>query len=363
MNFGIYVEMQNPKNDHWKPYAQVYQETLEQVEHADKRGFSTFNVLEHHWFEEFSVSTNPMALHAAAAQRTRNIRFRTCSHVLPLHNPMVFAGQIAAADILTGGRLEIAFGRGHSWVFPKASIPLEESRQRFVESMEIFKLAFEKATFSYHGQYFNVDNVSIVPRPVQKPCPKIWTGGASNHNYEMAGEQGWGALITPMLPLSKVAHQLDIYRESCKKHGNKPQIVFVQALYLDEDHDRAIQEAKPYILQFMAGNVSPTKDMPSREEMIEKDFAFYATGALESLVKIPYETLVEEEFVWVGSPEAIKEKVAKVIEQCEDLSEISLLCTYAGMEHWRTIRTQQLFSEKIMPHFINVTAAKSSVLV
>jgi alkanesulfonate monooxygenase SsuD/methylene tetrahydromethanopterin reductase-like flavin-dependent oxidoreductase (luciferase family) len=348
MKFGIYAEMQNPEQFK-KPHAQVYKETLEQIEHADKRGFNSFSTLEHHWFEEFSISANPMALYAAAAQRTKDIRFRTCSHVLPLHNPMVFAGQVAVTDILTEGRFEFAIGRGHAWVFPKASIPLEESRGRFVESLEVLEKAFEEEVFSYHGKYYNVDNVRIVPRPTRKP--KILTGGASNHNYELAGEKGWGVLITPMLPLSHVAAQLDIYRESCKKHGNKPEIIYVQALYLDEDGDRARREAEPFIKQFMKGNVSPTKELPPKEEMINKDFGFYASGALESMADIPYQKLLDDDYVWVGSPDEIKERVAKVVEACPDLTEIAVLCTYAGLEHWKTIRTQDLFSEQIMPLF------------
>ncbi|WP_232699291.1 LLM class flavin-dependent oxidoreductase [Brevibacillus daliensis] len=347
MKFGIYVEMQNPEQ-YAKEHGQVYKEILEQIEHADRAGFSTFNTLEHHWFEEFSISTNPLALYSAAAQRTRDIRFRTCSHVLPLHNPMVFAGQLAAAQLITDNRIEVAFGRGHAWVFPKASIPLEESRGRFSESLEILEKAWDNEVFSYKGKYFQVDNVRVVPRA---PKPKIYTGGASNHNYELAGEKGWGVLITPMLPLDKVAPQLEVYRESCKKHGHKPDIIFVQGIYLDDDGDRARKEAKEFILQFMAGNASPTKDMPTKEVLVGKDFGFYASGALESLATIPYETLLEEDFVWVGSPEEIKPKVQAIIDNCPDLTEISLLCTYAGLEHWKTIRTQQLFSEQIMPLF------------
>ncbi|WP_026701963.1 LLM class flavin-dependent oxidoreductase [Salibacterium aidingense] len=350
MNFGIYVEMQNPPQRR-KDHSQIYQETLEQIENADKRGFSTFNTLEHHWFEEFSISSHPMALYAAAAQRTDNIRFRTCSHVLPLHNPMVFAGQAAATDILTGGRFEFAVGRGHAWVFPKASIPLEESRGRFVESLEIIEKAMEEEVFSYSGKYYAVDNVSVVPRPTKKP--RIFTGGASNHNYELAGKKGWGVLITPMLPLDHVLGQLEIYRESCEKHGNTPDIVFVQAMYLDDDGERAREEAEPYIMQFMKGNVAPMKDLPPKEELVNKDFGFYASGALESLLDIPYKKLLEDEYVWVGSPGEIKEKVANLIEACPDLSEIAVLCTYAGMEHWKTVRTQDLFSQQVMPAFQN----------
>lgn len=348
MNFGIYVEMQNPEKNK-KTHIQIYQETLEQIEHADKRGFSTFNTLEHHCFEEFSISANPMALFAAAAQRTKNIRFRTCSHVLPLHNPVVFAGQVGVTDILTGGRFEFAVGRGHAWVFPKTSIPLEESRERFVEALEMIEKALEEKEFSYHGKYFNVENVKVVPRPLTKP--RIFTGGASNYNYELAGKKGWGVLITPMLPLAAVAGQLDIYRKACKKHGHTPDIVYVQALYLDEDGDRARKEAEPYIKQFMKGNVAPMSDLPPKEELVNKDFGFYASGALENLTEIPYQKLLDDEYVWVGSPNEIKGKISKIMEDCPNLSEIAVLCTYAGMEHWKTMRTQELFSKHIISAF------------
>ena len=165
MKFGIYAELQNPEQNK-KPHVQVNQEIIEQIEHADKRGFSTFSTLEHQWFEEFSLSANPMALYAVAAQSAKNIRFRTCSHVLPLRNLMVFAGQAAVTDILTGGRFEFAIGRGHAWAFPNASIPLEKSRGRFVESLGIIEKAFEEEVFSYHGEYY-VDNVRVVPRPTK----------------------------------------------------------------------------------------------------------------------------------------------------------------------------------------------------
>lgn len=355
MRFGIYVEMQNPQIRH-KPHEQLYHEVLEQIIAADRAGFYSFSTLEHHWFEEFSISTNPLALFSAAAQHTRSIRFRTCSHVLPLHNPMVFAGQLAVADILTGGRLEVSFGRGHAWVYPKASIPLEESRGRFEEALEILERAWKSDAFSYQGKYYQVENVRIVPKPMQRPHPPLFGGGASNHNYELAGRKGWGVVVTPMLPLSHVQSQLEIYREACRLHGHKPYIVFIQAVYLDRDPVRALEEAEPYIRQFMVGNVSPSAEMPPREELMAKDFGFYASGALEALATIPYRQLVDEEYVWVGSPSQVAEKVDQVIKACPGLEEISVLCTYGGMEQWRTLRNQELFSLEVMPHFQSATS-------
>src|SRR5581483_4599185 len=99
MRFSLYSELQLHPG---KTAEQLYAEVLEQIENADRLGFDVYAVIEHYFFPKFSVSTNPTALFAAAAQRTRNIRFRTMLHALPYHNPTVLASVIHATDILTG---------------------------------------------------------------------------------------------------------------------------------------------------------------------------------------------------------------------------------------------------------------------
>jgi len=111
MRFGIYAEIQTPPG---KPHAEMIWEVMRQIEHADQAGFDVYSTIDHHFFPKFSISANPLAMFAAAAQRTRRIRFRTALHTLPLENPARLAGQVAEADILTQGRLECGLGRGHA---------------------------------------------------------------------------------------------------------------------------------------------------------------------------------------------------------------------------------------------------------
>src|SRR3954451_8950248 len=101
MRFSLYSELQLHPG---KTAAQLYGEVLEQMVNADRLGYDTYAAIEHFFFPKFSVSSNPTALFAAAAQKTRNITFRTMLHALPSHNPVVLASAIAATDILTGGR-------------------------------------------------------------------------------------------------------------------------------------------------------------------------------------------------------------------------------------------------------------------
>jgi alkanesulfonate monooxygenase SsuD/methylene tetrahydromethanopterin reductase-like flavin-dependent oxidoreductase (luciferase family) len=168
MRFGTYSEIQTPPG---KSHYEMIWEIMRQIEHADQSGFDVYSVIDHHFFQKFSISANPLAMFAAAAQRTERIRFRTALHTLPLENPMRLAGMIAEADILTNGRLECGLGRGHAWLFGPSALPLEESRPRYNEAIDILELAFAKERFSYDGQYYKVKDVSVVPRPLQKPHP------------------------------------------------------------------------------------------------------------------------------------------------------------------------------------------------
>src|SRR5437899_9654140 len=168
MRFGIYAEMQAAPE---KSHAELTWEILRQIEHADQVGFDVYSIIDHHFFPKFSISANPLAMFTAAAQRTGRIRFRTALHTLPLENPMRLAGQIAEADILTNGRLECGLGRGHAWLFGPANVPLEESRPRYDEAIEILIQAWTKDRMTFEGEFYKVKNLAVVPKPVQKPHP------------------------------------------------------------------------------------------------------------------------------------------------------------------------------------------------
>src|SRR5215471_18978059 len=176
LRFGTYTEIQSPPG---RNHAELIWDVIALGEHADQRGFEVFCTLEHPFFEKFAINTNPLALFCTLAQRTRNLRFRALCHTLPLHNPMILAGEIAEADILTNGRLECGVGRGHAWLNEPANIVLEESQGRYVEALDILVKAWTEERFSYQGKYYQVKDLAVVPKPLQKPYPKIFQVGTS----------------------------------------------------------------------------------------------------------------------------------------------------------------------------------------
>ena len=350
MRFGIYVEIQTPPG---KPHAEMIWEILRQIEHADQSGFDVYSVIDHHFFQKFSISANPLAMFAAAAQRTQRIRFRTALHTLPLENPARLAGEIAEVDILTQGRLECGLGRGHAWLYEICNVPLEESRPRYEEAIEILIRAWTQERFSFEGKFYKLRDVTVVPRPLQKPHPRLFTGGTSDVTYQMAGERGWGIFVPPLLPWKVLEAPLGLYKKACAEHGHTPDIVYIRPVYLDEDEKQIRKEVEQALYNFLAFNASPVESLKGEAKQAElraKGYGFYASGALESLTRLTYEEIVEQEIAFIGTPEKVIGQI-RAVEQKGGIGELAIVANFGGLDHWKSIKTQELFARRVMPAF------------
>jgi flavin-dependent trigonelline monooxygenase, oxygenase component len=348
MRFGIYCEIQTPPG---KSHYDMTWEIMRQIEHADAVGFDVYSIIDHHFFQKFSISANPLAMFAAAAQRTERIRFRTALHTLPLENPMRLAGMIAETDILTNGRLECGLGRGHAWLFGPSAVPLEQSRPRYNEAIDILELALTREKFSYNGRFYNVRDVSVVPRPIQKPHPKFYTGGTSDITYEIAGVKGWGLFVPPLLPWSMLERPLKIYKGACAEHGHEPDIVYIRPVYIDENERTIRFEVEEALHNFLAFNASPIESLQGKEkqaELVAKGYGFYASGALESLTRLSYEQIVDQEIGFIGTPEKVIGQV-KNLQARGGIGELAIVSNFGGLEHWKSIKTQDQFARHVMP--------------
>jgi alkanesulfonate monooxygenase SsuD/methylene tetrahydromethanopterin reductase-like flavin-dependent oxidoreductase (luciferase family) len=352
MQFSIYSELQS-----WpgKTQKQMYAEVLEQVVNADRLGYSTYSIIEHFFFPKFGVSPNPFAFFAKCSERTQRIKFRTLVHVLPYHNPTVLASQIAAFDLLADGRYEFGVGRGHGWLPLKAGVPVEESRERYEETFKILIDALENERFSHEGKYYKVKDSHIVPLPARDRKFRIFLGGTSDSTYELAGERGYAMVVPPLLPYEAMRAQLDIYRASCAKHGHQPDIVWIHACHLDEDRDAAKREAASMMRGFLKGNASVLlenkQEMASKEKLESSGYGFYASGIMEQLSDMPYDEMIANDVVWVGTPKDVIDRIEAVRELCAGLTEVAITVNPGGVEHWKTIKTQELFAQHVMPHF------------
>src|ERR671936_1917366 len=159
MQFGLFYEApEDPRQTH----AQRYAEMLDLMAYGETLGFDVAWMAEIHFGGAFSLISNPLMVVPAVAARTKRIRIGTAVTLLPLHHPLSCAEQAATADLLSGGRLEFGVGRGSiPTQFHGFRVPVEENRARFDECLEIIRRAWTEERFSYHGAFYQVDDVAV----------------------------------------------------------------------------------------------------------------------------------------------------------------------------------------------------------
>jgi len=191
------------------------------MELADRLGFHGAWIVEHHLTPGYSHASKPELVLAALAQRTSRLRLGLAVIPLPLHHPLHVAERIGTLDLLCGGRLEVGIGRGFSPAeYAIFGIDMADSRSIVEESLSILRAAAEDAPIVHHGGHFALDRVSIVPRPLQRPYPPLWTAAVSPDTFDWAAREGLGVLAGPFKPWFMVAHDLARYRAAWR--GNEP---------------------------------------------------------------------------------------------------------------------------------------------
>jgi alkanesulfonate monooxygenase SsuD/methylene tetrahydromethanopterin reductase-like flavin-dependent oxidoreductase (luciferase family) len=169
-----------------------------------------------------SIASVPLVLAAAIAARTTRIRIGTGVSVLPLCHPIRTAEEAATVDQISHGRLDFGVGRSG---FPRAysgyGVRYDESRDRFQESLEVILKAWTQQGFSHAGKYFTFDNLTVVPRPYQKPHPPIWVAATTHDTFPMMGAMGL-SLVTGLrgFDVPEAARHISVYRRARREAGH-----------------------------------------------------------------------------------------------------------------------------------------------
>jgi alkanesulfonate monooxygenase SsuD/methylene tetrahydromethanopterin reductase-like flavin-dependent oxidoreductase (luciferase family) len=234
--------------------ARTYEEHLEAWEELDRLSFDGVAFNEHHC-SPYGLMNSPNLLAAAAIQRTKRIKLLIYGNLLPLHEPLRLAEELAMLDCMSKGRIISGFARGIPREYQVHNVPLADSRSRFEEAYEILLHAWSEEVFSYEGRFWKYKDVSIWPRPLQRPHPPIWmplTG--SKESIEFAGRHS--IPITPGVAPTPLGLQEDIiryYGKCLAQYGHQlsPDHVSVSAnVYVADSKEQAVRETGPHYLYF-----------------------------------------------------------------------------------------------------------------
>ena len=210
----------------------------------EKAGFDGVAINEHHG-TPFGLGNSPNLMAAALSQVTDRLKILIYENLLPIHEPLRLAEELAMLDCMTNGRLIAGVARGAPREYKIFNVPMSESRGRFNEAFDVIHGAWTQDRFSYNGEFYQFDDVSIWPRPVQQPHPPIWvplTGSKETIEWAAAHD----AAITPGVFRGPMREDTIRYFAQCQeKYGRKvdPNKVSVMVdCYVADSKEQAIEE-------------------------------------------------------------------------------------------------------------------------
>ena len=152
---------------------QVYLDMLQQAMLADKLGFDAVSITEHHLIN-ILMQPAPLQFAVKIADATKRINIITSVAVLPLHDMRTYAGEVIVTDMLTDGRLMLGVGRGaFGFEMERLGVPLEDSREKFDESLDVLMALLATEEVSWQGKYYRFDPLTVMPRPANGSGPPI----------------------------------------------------------------------------------------------------------------------------------------------------------------------------------------------
>jgi alkanesulfonate monooxygenase SsuD/methylene tetrahydromethanopterin reductase-like flavin-dependent oxidoreductase (luciferase family) len=239
---------------YFKPEVAVrtYAEHLDAWELIDQLGYDGLGFNEHHC-SPYGLMNSPNLMAASAAQRTKRCKLLIYGNLLPLHEPLRLAEELAMLDCLSNGRLISGFARGIPREYQVHNVPLSDSRARFEEAFDIVTRAWTEDVFSYQGKFWSYKDVALWPRPVQQPRPEIWTPVVSSkESIEFAARND--IRITPGLAPGGLQDDIIAYYAKCLTANGRqimPDYLSVGvSCYVADSKEIAIRECGPYLLYF-----------------------------------------------------------------------------------------------------------------
>jgi len=331
MEFGIFDHLD--RND--LPLRDYYEDRLRIAEAYDRAGFYAYHLAEHH-FTPLGAAPSPNVFLASVAQRTERLRFGPLVYALPLHHPLRVMEEICMLDQLSGGRLEIGFGRGSSpFEISYYGEDPARAQQVYTERLEVVLAGLTGDTLTYEGTFDNFKDVPIQLTCLQKPHPPVWYGAHSPDSAERAARRGLN-VINNDIPATTVAC-LQRFREVWHEaHPTKPtpKMGFVRFVVVGDSDEAALATAR--------------RAYPRWLHSFNWLFRRHGRGPMLGERSPDFDTLMEKGLGIAGSPETV---LSYLVPQVAESGANYLVGQFAfgDMSFDEVNRSVELFAEGVMP--------------
>lgn len=336
--------------------ADVHHDILKGAQLAEALGFDSFWIAEHAFSEHGTISS-PHSLLAAIAAQTSRIQLGVACSIVPWYHPLRLAQDLATLDVISQGRLLIGVGRGYQkQEFDAYGLDIAESRERFVEGMDIAVQAWSHERVSYEGNFYTIPDVMVVPRPLQQPHPPIFMAVThSPASVDLAVQHRWGIFTvgSTFFPAAPEADEnlITLYRTKMLASGVPSQdipIVAVRNVYVAPSEDEALATMQPR-LQW-AGDLAVYLRSPVS--------ALAQAGGLRGYEHYARDPFIDPDLVQRRGQEAMAAigtpaKVTAAIQelQAKHITHFLSSVDTGGLTYAEIEQSLRLFAEQVMPHF------------
>jgi alkanesulfonate monooxygenase SsuD/methylene tetrahydromethanopterin reductase-like flavin-dependent oxidoreductase (luciferase family) len=348
MDFGYFTLSDNHYLSNTRTSNQLVADITAEALYAEELRMHSVWIGEHH-FSSLGVLSCPDVVLAYIAARTKHVRLAPAVTVLPLHHPIRVAEQWSTLDLLSGGRVDFAAGRGYDRrEYLPLNVSFEDNQAIFEEGMEVVRrLWAADGPISHRGRHYAFADVSITPKPVQRPLP-AYVASFSKPSIELAARLGCGLIVAPFaaaMSYGGLKQVAELYQETCAKHGTTPQRLMCSYFthFADNSEEEMVQRArqiryyKECVIPAFPGD--PTTAPPSYRYFIEM---------VERLHKVKPEDLTENS-VLLGSPARIMDTLKKV--EAAGFDEVILYFNVGLKPHAQVKDEMARFMAEVAPGF------------
>jgi alkanesulfonate monooxygenase SsuD/methylene tetrahydromethanopterin reductase-like flavin-dependent oxidoreductase (luciferase family) len=309
----------------------VYADYISDAVLAEEMGFVRSWYGEHH-FRECQWSGSPIQICTAVATRTERLRVGTAVALLPFHDPIRIAEDVAICDILSGGRFDLGIGPGSQYEeFQSFGIDPKTMSGRMWESIDWILRAFqEKDEFSHKGRHYDIPNMTFTTKPVQNPVP-VWSSAMGPQNLAKAAERGFN-FIAPIL------FGCDAALEAAGRNPRDHKMASMQVIHVADSTDRAWEDAAAgieYFVNFyhLRKNLdgSSQGNEPITQEMLRAGNAGFWHAS-------------------VGTPDDVIASLTPIVQGALGrITEVACGFRHAGMRTDVVHKSMRLFHQHVMP--------------
>jgi alkanesulfonate monooxygenase SsuD/methylene tetrahydromethanopterin reductase-like flavin-dependent oxidoreductase (luciferase family) len=348
MKFGYFTLSDNHFENNQRDANSFIQDIVDEAIYADTVGLHSAWIGEHH-FSSLGVLSCPDLALAYVAARTTRIRLAPAVTVLPLHHPIRVAEQWASLDLLSGGRVDFAAGRGYDRrEYEPFRVSFESNQSIFEEGMEIVRrLWAADGPISWNGQHYQFDNVTITPKPVQRPLP-AYVASFSKPSIELAARLGCGLIVAPFaaaMTYGGLVQVAELYHATCAQHGQQPGRLMCS--YFIHFADNPQQEAAARARQIRYYKECAIPAFPGDPKNAPPSYHYFI-GMVERMKAARPEDLTDNA-VLIGSPAGIVETLKRVEQAGFD--EVILYFNVGLKPHQQVKDEMARFMEEVAPQF------------